>query len=457
MSPKRPRVRRWLLIGGGAGLIIVLAAVGAFLLSTRQKDVYNPGVRFRTEPPPPPAPEPSPARPDTDPFTWAVYGYTKDRRGYLPASTLLRPPYARLWSHGVGVLLEFTPVLGGRSLYVLDNKGVVHAIARRRGRVRWTRRLGTLAASSPAYSAGRIFATLLKGRRGGGRVVALSARTGRILWSRSLPSRTESSPLVDHGRLYFGSEDGTVYALRASDGAVRWTFRARGPVKAGLALSDGKLYFGDYAGRLYALRRRDGHAVWQVATRGAALGLRAGQFYATPAVAYGRVYVGNTDGYVYSYDADRGRLAGRRKTADYVYSAAAVAQVPGGRPTVYVGSYDGTLYALDARSGRVRWRYRDGGNISGAATVVGDIVYFANVRHRTVTGLGARTGRRVFRFGHGAFSPVVSDGRMIFLTGSTSIYGLRPRRAHAHRTRTAARGGVARRHADARRRGAGAR
>src|SRR3954454_1618295 len=433
MSPKRPRVaRRWLLIGG-AGLVIAVAAVGAFLVSSRQRDVYNPGVRFRTEPPPAP-PQPSPARPDTDPFTWPVYGYTKDRRGDFPASTVLRPPYARLWSHRVGVLLEFTPVLGGRSLYTLDNKGALHAIARRRGRVRWTRKLGTLAASSPAYSAGRVFVTLLKGRAGGGRVVALSARSGRILWSRSLPSRSESSPLVDHGRLYFGSGDGTVYALRASDGAVRWAFRASGAVKAGLALSGGRLYFGDYAGRMYALRRRDGHPVWQVSTHGAALGLSSGQFYSTPAVAYGRVYVGNTDGNVYSYDADRGRLAWRRKTSNYVYSAPAVAQVPGGRPTVYVGSYDGTLYALDARSGHVRWRYHDGGNISGAATVVGDIVYFANVRHKTVTGLGARTGRRVFRFGHGAFSPVVSDGRMIFLTGSTSIYGLRPRRRSTHRS-----------------------
>jgi outer membrane protein assembly factor BamB len=431
MWPKRPRAaRRWLVAGGAVVVLAVAVAAVAIYLTSREGDVFNPQVQFRPEPAPPTAPEPSPARPDTEPFTWPVYGYTKTRRAYLAASTLLRPPYARLWSLRAGVLLEFTPVLGGRSLYVLDNKGVLRAIARRRGRLRWTRRLGRLAASSPAYAHGRIFVTLLKGGRGGGgRVAALRATDGRLLWSRSLPSRSESSPLVDHGRVYFGSEDGTVYALRASDGAVRWRFRARGPVKAAIALGGGRLYVGDYAGRLYALRRADGRPVWQVATHGASLGLRAGQFYATPAVAYGRVYVGNTDGYVYSYSADGGRLAWRKKTSNYVYSSAAVAQVPGGRPTVYVGSYDGTLYALDARSGHVRWRYRDGGSISGGVVVVGDIVYFSNVKHRTTTGLGARTGRRVFRFGHGAFNPVVSDGRMLFLTGTTTLYGLRPRQA----------------------------
>ena len=450
MSPERRRlVRRWLSIGG-AGVALAVVAAAIVVLRDRPGDVYNPGVQFTMEPPPAPAPS-SPARPDTEPFTWAVYGYSKERRHYLPASTLVRPPFARLWSVHIGVLLEFSPVLGGRSLYVLDNKGVLFAIARRRGRVRWTRRLGTLAASSPAYASGRVFVTLLRALRGrGGRVAALSARTGRILWSRSLPSRSESSPLIHHGRLYFGSEDGTVYALRTRDGALQWRFRARGAVKAGLALSRGRLYFGDYAGRLYALRRRDGRPIWQVGTHGAALG-RSGQFYATPAVAYGRVYIGNTDGNVYSYDADRGLLAWRKATGDYVYAPAAVAQVPGGRPTIYVGSYDGTFYALDARSGRVRWRHRDGGHISGAATVVGDIVYFSNIRKRTTTGLGARTGRVVFRFGHGAFNPVVSDGRMIFLTGSTTLYGLRPRRRDGERAATRAeRRGAERRRSRAR-------
>ena len=118
----------------------------------------------------------------------------------------------------------------------------------------------------------------------------------------------ESSPLLDSGRIYFGSEDGTVYAMRAGDGAIRWTYRAAGAVKGGLALKDGKLFFGDYGGKVQAIRQADGHRLWRSSSAGSALGLRAGRFYSTPAVAYGRVYIGSLDGFVYSFAASMKRL-----------------------------------------------------------------------------------------------------------------------------------------------------
>ena len=159
-----------------------------------------------------------------------------------------------------------------------------------------------------------------------------------------------------------------------------------------------------------------------------AFGFRSGQFYSTPAVAYGRVYIGNTDGRMYSFASANGKLAWTKGTGSYVYSSPAVAQVPGMKPTVYFGSYDGKFYAVDARSGKVRWSRNFGGKISGGATVIGDIVYFSNYGKKDTTGLGARTGRTVFHMGRGSFNPVISDGRTIFLTGYSSLYALRPKK-----------------------------
>jgi len=437
MSPASWSRRRRLLVGL-ALLVVALAGAGAVLAVTRTQDVSNPDVEFRAEPTTTPVPEPpaeeAPARErradPLDDFVWAHYGYSKDRRRYLPAAASLRPPFSRVWSLTGSILLEFGPVIGGRSLYLLKNNGALYAIAKRTGRVRWKRKLGYLAASSPAYGDGKVYVTLLqRGKRTrAGRVVALSAKTGRVLWTRLLPSRSESSPLLDDGRLYFGSESGTVYSLRTSDGAPRWTFKARGAVKGGLALADGKLYFGDYSGRVYAVRQRDGSRVWTASTQGARLGFASGRFYSTPAVAYGRVYLGNADGSVYSFATDTGELAWRKRTGDYVYASPAVAQVPDGKPTVYIGSYDGRFYALDARSGATRWSHDAKGKISGGATVVGEIVYFSNLSRKSTVGLGARTGRKVYDIRRGAFNPVVSDGRTIFLTGYSSLYALRPQR-----------------------------
>ncbi|CAA9501746.1 MAG: Outer membrane protein YfgL, lipoprotein component of the protein assembly complex (forms a complex with YaeT, YfiO, and NlpB) [uncultured Solirubrobacteraceae bacterium] len=423
---------RRLRIAGVAVLVALLAAGGAaaFVL-TRDGDVSNEDVAFRAEPTATPEPTPD-ARPKRteDPFNWATYKYSKDRRGYLPASTSLRPPFRRRWSLTGSILLEFGPAIGGRSLFLLKNNGALYAASKRTGEVRWKRKLGYLAASAPAYAGGRVYVTLLQRGKGvrGGRIVALRARDGAILWQRDLASRSESSPLIDGDRLYFGSENGTLYSMRASDGAVRWKRRVGGAVKSGLALANGKLYFGDYKGRMHAIRQRDGGKVWSTGTSGARFGLSSGRFYSTPAVAYGRVYVGNTDGKVYSFDSGSGKLAWSKSTGGFVYSSPAVAQVPGGRPTVYIGSYSGRFYGLDARTGRVRWSHDAKGKISGAATVVGDIVYFSNLRRKSTVGLGARTGRKVFEFGRGSYNPVVSDGKRIYLTGYSSLYALVPKR-----------------------------
>jgi outer membrane protein assembly factor BamB len=426
--PSRPRQRRWLRRLGVVGVLLVLAAGGAALLlrSSEPGDVTNTDVPFDAAPAPVPSPTPAakrPGRPSS--FAWPVYGYTAQRTRFLPLAKPLRPPFAERWKVSGSVLLEFPPVMAGRSLYLLKNNAAMYGIDRKSGKVRWKRKLGNLAASSPAYANGTLYVVLLQRGKGidAGRVLALRAKDGSTRWSRKLPSRAESSPLVIDGSVYFGSEDGTVYGLRARDGYVRWRTKVGGAVKGGLALGGDKLFFGDYAGEVHALRLTTGRQVWTSKTSGGRFGLRAGNFYATAAVAYGRVYLGNTDGFVYSFSARDGSLAWRKKTGGYVYGSPAVAQLPGGPPTVYIGSYDKHLYALDARTGRVRWSHAAEGRISGGAVVLGDLVFYSTLA-RTTTAVGAQTGQRVWSTHRGAFNPVVSDGRGIFLLGMTNLYGL---------------------------------
>lgn len=426
----RRRLKRLTIASVLALLLIAGSAVASLLFDPRPGDVSNPDVEFVEPPAPKPPPPVPPKETEQTNAQWPIYGYDLARTRYFPASERLRPPFRRRWGITGSILLEFSPVIGPRKLYLLKNNGAVYAVSLRTGRVLWKKKIGYLAASSPAYSQGKVYAVLLERTKGAGAgsVVALSARNGKILWRRDLPSRTESSPLVRNDRVYFGSENGTVYALRTSDGAVRWSYKASGAVKGGLAYDNGKLYFGTYGGSVHAIRASDGSKVWSKGAGGGFLGIGGGNFYATAAVAFGRVYIGSTDGRVYSFSARDGKLAWAKQTGAYVYSSAAVAQVPGGKPTVYIGSYDGFFYALDARNGRVRWRYRSGGKISGAPSVVGDVVYFSDLGKKATFGLGANTGREIFRLGRGAFNPVITDGDSIYLTGYSSVYALKPRR-----------------------------
>ncbi len=427
-SPRGERPLPRLAIGA---VLLVLAVAGGLAVFDRSDDVFNPDVGFVDTEDTPSATAKQPranGHPADDSFNWPVYGYSKARTHHLPLRRTPRPPYRQAWARRGSVLLEFSPVLCGRRVYLLKNNGALYAISRTTGRVSWKRKLGHLAAASPACNDGTIYAVLLKRTEqdGGGRIIAVRAKTGSTRWSRQLPSRSETSPLIDHGRVYIGSEDGTVYSLRARDGVVRWRAKAAGAVKGAIALDSGKLYFGDYGGRVHAIRRTDGKKIWSTAPGSGALGLGAGNFYSSAAVEYGRVYIGSTNGRIYSLSSSDGKLAWSRSTGGYVYASPAVGQARGGRPTVYIGSYDGRFYALNARTGAPRWVRSLGTKISGAATLIGDTVFVSDLGKRMTWALGARTGKTLWRTHRGAFNPAISDGRRVYFTAYTSLFALDP-------------------------------
>jgi outer membrane protein assembly factor BamB len=415
-----------LLLAGGA-------AAAYFAVLKAPGDISNPDVPFLGAEP---TPEPKrgkkkKARPAN--FRWPMYGYTKDHRRSFEPERPLRGPWRAKWKRKATALTEFPPAIArGRILQLSDDARLVSRDLET-GKRRWRRKLGTLSASTPAIADGRMYVTLLETSKGSGtgRIVCLRFTNGKILWSKKLPSRSESSPLVHNGRVFFGSENGTLYALDAKTGKQDWTYRAAGAIKGSPTLSDGLLFFGDYGGVVQAVRARDGARIW---ASSAAKGLvRSGNFYATAAAAFGRVYIGATDGRAYSLSAKDGQVAWAVQTGRYVYSSAAVKDVPGLGPTVFFGSYDGNFYAVDARSGKRRWTHRSGGKISGSPTIVGDVVYYADLGRAATFGLKVRNGDVAFRYPIGAYDPIISDGQNLYLTGNRSLTALEPRRTFEKR------------------------
>ncbi|MGE5407432.1 MAG: PQQ-binding-like beta-propeller repeat protein [Syntrophothermus sp.] len=409
-----------------AGLAVCLGIVGYELLK-RPADVHNEAVPFRVEKPQKPPPKPRTVN-------WPIFGLNPARTRYLPAKGV-KPPFRLLWHYTEKPLLEFPPVYANGRLYAVNNDGLAFALDAETGKVLWERRVGELNASSPAYHRGRLYIVNLVP----GHVIKLDARTGRLLWKRPLPGRAESSPLVLGRSVYFGCEDGNLYSLSTRNGDVRWATRLGGPVKSAPAFRAGVLYVGDYGGYMNAVRASDGKLLWQSGSLGPGFAA-SGEFYSTPAVAFGRVYAGNNDGRVYSYDQKDGTLAWSHSTGGYVYSGPTVASTPSTPPTVYIGSFDGNIYALNAKNGETRWSRSAGGQVVGSLSAVGNIVYAAEFTNGSTNGFDMRTGRPVFHYKTGTYTPVISDGRRIYLVGYSSINALEP--VHHGSARRAAAAGV---------------
>jgi len=255
---------------------------------------------------------------------------------------------------------------------------------------------------------------------------------GKTVWKQ--PIASESSPLVVGGRVFVGSWDHKIYALGLGRGKVLWVTERRNEVNSSGAYAAGTVYFGDNSGTLTALNARTGAIRWEERSFSR---LRSGReyFYATPTVAYGRVFASNTDGTVYAFGASSGHLLWATHVGTYVYTAPAVWE-----KRIFVGAYDGTFAALDAGTGKTLWTREMPAAVHGAPTVMGGLVYFSTCKYCGQKGsryakagpngtyaLDARTGKLVWRHPEGQYSPIVADRERVYLSGAARVFALEPR------------------------------
>ena len=409
--------RPW-AIGLIAGVVVlVVGVVVAYNSLKRPGDVHNQEAIERFEPQKPE----KPVRAKT--VNWPVFGYDRARTRYLPAKGI-KPPFDKLWRYTNRPLLEFPPIYVAGRLYAVNNNGTPSRSTPTPAKSLWERRIGRLNASSPAYYRHRLYIVNLVP----GHIVKLDAKTGQDdLETRAAgPGRVLAAGDRPHRLLRLRERR----ALRAQHGqrqrALDDLARRPDQGRAGLLRRQA------LRRRLRRLHERGRRQERQadLAERLAGPGIRRLRaFYSTPAVAFGRVYAGNNDGRVYSYDSGDGTLAWSYSTGGYAYSGPAVATTRHSPPTVFIGSFDGNVYALDAKDGSLRWSRGAGGQVIGSLSAVGDIVYVAEFTHKSTSGFMMRSGRRVFRYPKGTYTPVISDGRRIYLTGYSSITALQPHRA----------------------------
>jgi outer membrane protein assembly factor BamB len=381
---------------------------------------------------------------------WPLYGYDIART-HDPIQFKLRPPYRKIWTLRVGNIIEFPPVVGYGLVFVNQFRGRFFAVNAATGKRQWRKHFHNCGAASPAIGKDIVYQAYMQPypcnrfpRSQKGFIVAILFRSkrrgilfhrGKVLW-RYKTGAVESSPLLVNGILYFGSWDHHLYALDVRQRAhprLRWKIDLGSEVNSSPAYANGTVYVGTDGGNVYAVDARTGRVRWNSGAYSKFLHGRE-YFYATPTLAYGRVYIGNTDGTLYAFGAKTGHLLWARHAGSYVYTAAAV-----WRREVIIGTYDGHLIAYNAATGDELWRHEAPAAIHGAPTALGGLVYFSTCgtcgshgsRHaksgpRGTYAVDARTGRLVWKFRDGQYSPVVADSERLYIVGRTHVYAFVP-------------------------------
>jgi outer membrane protein assembly factor BamB len=413
------------LIIVAAALLVLLAggAAAAYVIVKRPvADVHNGASSpFTSTPEPvstaPPPPTGKQGEPDLGP-PWPMYGLNPSHNRDASELTTVRPPYVTEWKRPAHGILEYPPSYVDGVLYAASDEGVVWATTVKGGKLLWLRKFVKVL-NQPAYYRGLVYIGSYDHR-----IYALDARTGHTEWKTNVGTGMESPPTVAFGRVYMGGLDGRVRALDAKTGRVLWSFHASGAVKGSISLYHGHLFFGDYAGVMYCIGS-SGHLRWRTSTNGLSSGFRSGTFYSTPNVRYGRVYIGNTDGKLYSFVASTGKIAWSHSMDGWVYGSPAV-----WNGLVFETSYNGLFQALDARTGDVRWETRLPHQTTSSPTVIGRYVYVSSHGSSKYAGntwaFDPRTGKKVWHFHDGWYSTVATAGTtQLVIAAPRHLYLLR--------------------------------
>lgn len=360
---------------------------------------------------------------------WPFFGRVPERTHYLPDEGRdLDPPLRETWSINTHALIEFPPAVADGVAYIANKYGNLRAVRLRDHKVVWERMTDKHLSgpptfvTAPVYHRGRVYLAFLDGN-----LVAVDATDGKIAWKRNLHAHLESSPLAYGDSLYLGDDKTNLVAISAADGKVHWQFNSPGAIKASPSYHDGKVCVADYQASMYCVDADSGKVLWRTNTSKVPP-FGDGGFYSSPAIAFGKVYAARDDGTIYAFDEKTGKVAWFFKTHNYIYGSPALADVPGTPPSVYIGGYDEHLYALDARSGKQRWRFDVGGPVPGTAVVIGHTVYTSSFKTREAIGIDVRSHRKTFSVDQAGYTPVVSDGRRLFVIGYYELVGLEPTR-----------------------------
>ena len=225
------------------------------------------------------------------------------------------PPFRQVWTFRAQSLIEFPPAIALRPPVLREQRRRdVRDRQAENGLKAWSSTSHRCQAASPAVDRHLVFQVFLNtppcnrpySSALTGEVDRLRRRLGHGRWRKrsARPRRARRSCRASStSATGAGASMRSPSAPASAGGRRSCTARSRAASRSPATA----VFVGDYSRHVYALNAASGKRALE-GERAAAVRRHAGGFYATPSVAYGRVYVGATDGKVYSFGAASGKL-----------------------------------------------------------------------------------------------------------------------------------------------------
>lgn len=272
------------------------------------------------------------------------------------------------WVFTAGGAVLAAPALTGETVLVSSGEGVLWALNRFTGEVRWKNDVHEELTTSPTIADGRAF--VMSSEQS---ITAVDVKEGKTLWKfhRDPPGgftiRGDARPQFAHGAVFAAFADGTVASLGPQDGVARWTRPISGPSGDYLDVdwlhapeNDSRIYAASAKVGIVAIDAASGDIVWTTALAGA-----------NHVVADGPRVIAGGRGELVALDRLTGKQIWKVSLGKERYPTQPVVS----NGIVLVAQDRGPLLGIDAQTGQMRGAFDPGSGFSQQVTALPGVAY----------------------------------------------------------------------------------